>query len=140
MSTRHLRLALALALAALLALAPAAMAISGSSAKGQASAAQYSGPGQNPTTPPGDEGTEPSTDEEQPVDTGRGGGEPDGDVAPAAGGDDATPTASAPLTEASAPEAGSLPFTGYVAMTVLLLGAASLMAGLVLRRRTGAAA
>ncbi len=144
MYTRHLRLTLALAVAALLALAPAAMAISGSTGSGQASAAQNAGPGTTPTD--SDEGPQSSADDE-PAETGEpegevapaaGGGEPEGDVAPAAGGDDAAPTAPAPLAEASAPAAGSLPFTGYLAMSVLLLGAASLLVGVLLRRRTSA--
>lgn len=51
-----------------------------------------------------------------------------------------TPTqAPQPAAQATAPvqqEAGNLPFTGFAAVSVLLLGAALLAGGLVLRRST----
>ena len=144
MFMRHLRFALALAGVALLAMAPSALAISGSAAQGDAGTIQY--PPQ-----PGVDQEQPSTDveDDDDGDVAPGLGDSEGDgvqpdddesgVAPAVDGDDdSAPTASAPLTEADSAAAGSLPFTGYLAMSVLLIGALSLLAGVLLRRRTAA--
>ncbi|HEX8855957.1 MAG TPA: hypothetical protein VF752_10185 [Thermoleophilaceae bacterium] len=119
----RLALTSVLVIGLLMSMTGAGLAVSGIASSGSAGVAQYGAPA--PTTP-----TTP---------TGGGGGE-------VLGNQETSPTStSSPTTEAgavsparqvSAEQAGGLPFTGYLAIPLLIVGIAMLATGLIVRRRT----
>ena len=117
-STRILVVALLVA-GIFFSVAGSGLAIGGFADQDQAAVTQY-GQGVLPDTD-----SEPGPDDEQAVPPGNGGGE-----------DDVRPPEQVQqgVTQAGG---GQLPFTGFSAIPVLLLGVAALAAGLVLRRRSG---
>ena len=113
----RLSMALALTLGVLMTGAGAGLAVSGGSGSGSAGIAQYGG--------------DVAGEEETPGDGQGVLGEEDG------GGNEGVGDADAPAQAARqlADDGDSLPFTGYAAIPVLLLGIGLLGAGLVMRRR-----
>ncbi len=130
-----------IATGALASSAGAALAASALSTDTNASAAQYGSPSPQSTTLGGGSEGNPSG----PSGGGAGGGGPSGGGVAGGGGPSAggvagagtqAPAASQAPRQLEAQSAGRLPFTGYAAIPLLLIGLALLSGGVVLRRST----
>ena len=130
--TSRIAITALLAIGALMGSAGAAFATSALSTDTSASAAQYGqAPGQQAAPTLGSGGNGPGA--------GPGAGSPAGPRAGVAGvtADSPPPTAAAQAPRQVQGDSDSLPFTGFAAIPLLLVGLALLTCGLVLRRRTG---
>jgi hypothetical protein len=124
----------------------AGLAVSGLSGSGDASEAVYGTP--TPTPPSTPPETPPTTPPASPTPPPTGGVLGESDTSPAKGSSPSKPATSPGAVqgaEAAQPArqveagagSGELPFTGFAAIPVILIGAALMAGGLVLRRRTG---